>query len=372
MSELKIGSVISTQRRNRGITQEELAQYIGVSKASVSKWETGQSYPDVVFLPQLATYFNISIDELLGYSPQMTSEDIRRLYQQLANAFSIKSFSEVYMECEYIIKKYYSCFPLLLQMSVLLLNHYTLAENLEMQRDVLQTVIKLSQKIKSESEDVWISKQANSIEAVCRLLLDNPEEVLELLEGTIRPYLGDEILLANAYQMTGQLEKSKEVLQISLYQHLIAMIGIAPSYLTLYMKEPERFEVFAHRIITVVETFSIEKLHPNTTLALYLTLAQGYELQGNRQKALDALEKYTDICMELVFPIALHGDSFFDKIDDWFETKLDLGTHFPRDEKTVKASLLNAILDNPTFVEMENEPRFINIIDRLKRKLGVD
>lgn len=52
-------------RKEKGITQDELANYIGVSKASVSKWETGQSYPDIAFLPQLAAYFNISVDELI-------------------------------------------------------------------------------------------------------------------------------------------------------------------------------------------------------------------------------------------------------------------------------------------------------------------
>jgi transcriptional regulator with XRE-family HTH domain len=68
MKEINLASVIVAKRREKGITQDELAAYIGVSKASVSKWETGQSYPDITFLPQLAAYFNISIDELMGLS----------------------------------------------------------------------------------------------------------------------------------------------------------------------------------------------------------------------------------------------------------------------------------------------------------------
>ena len=56
--------VIMQGRKAKGITQEELAQFMGVSKAAVSKWETGQSYPDITYLPQLAAYFNISVDEL--------------------------------------------------------------------------------------------------------------------------------------------------------------------------------------------------------------------------------------------------------------------------------------------------------------------
>ena len=87
MKEINIGRAIVEGRRRKGITQEDLAQYMGVSKASVSKWETGQSYPDITLLPQLAAYFNISIDDLLGYEPQMEKDDIRRLYHRLAQDF---------------------------------------------------------------------------------------------------------------------------------------------------------------------------------------------------------------------------------------------------------------------------------------------
>ena len=77
MKEINIAKMLVRKRREKGITQEELAAYIGVSKASVSKWETGQSYPDITFLPQLAAYFNISIDELMSYAPQLTKEEIK-------------------------------------------------------------------------------------------------------------------------------------------------------------------------------------------------------------------------------------------------------------------------------------------------------
>ncbi len=54
-----------------------------------------QSYPDTGILPLLASYFNISIDELICYTPQMEPEDNRDLYHRLAVAFSEKPFDEV-------------------------------------------------------------------------------------------------------------------------------------------------------------------------------------------------------------------------------------------------------------------------------------
>ena len=61
---MKIGEVIRKKRAEKGITQEILAEYTGVSVQAVSKWETGLAMPDIALLPIIAEYFNISMDEL--------------------------------------------------------------------------------------------------------------------------------------------------------------------------------------------------------------------------------------------------------------------------------------------------------------------
>lgn len=60
---------ISQLRKNRGVGQQELADVLGVSFQSVSKWETGATMPDITLLPSIAEYFNVTIDELLGIKP---------------------------------------------------------------------------------------------------------------------------------------------------------------------------------------------------------------------------------------------------------------------------------------------------------------
>lgn len=60
---------IAELRKNKGIGQQDLANVLGVSFQSVSKWETGITMPDITLLPSIAEYFNVSIDELLGVKP---------------------------------------------------------------------------------------------------------------------------------------------------------------------------------------------------------------------------------------------------------------------------------------------------------------
>lgn len=67
MMNLNISSYIRQKRKELNFTQEELADKLGVTKASVSKWELGQSFPDITMLPNIAELFNCTIDELLGY-----------------------------------------------------------------------------------------------------------------------------------------------------------------------------------------------------------------------------------------------------------------------------------------------------------------
>ena len=63
---MTIGTVIATYRKNMGLTQDSLAQQLGVTNQAVSKWESDQSCPDILLLPKIADIFGITIDELFG------------------------------------------------------------------------------------------------------------------------------------------------------------------------------------------------------------------------------------------------------------------------------------------------------------------
>ena len=64
---MTLGTNIKRLRLNKGITQEELGETLGVSSQAVSKWENESALPDIMILPKLADYFGVSIDELMDY-----------------------------------------------------------------------------------------------------------------------------------------------------------------------------------------------------------------------------------------------------------------------------------------------------------------
>lgn len=76
---MNIGNKIKALRKERGITQEQLAENIGVTFQAVSKWETGIALPDITLAPVLASYFGVSMDTLFEFSLDKIKEDTDRI-----------------------------------------------------------------------------------------------------------------------------------------------------------------------------------------------------------------------------------------------------------------------------------------------------
>jgi hypothetical protein len=100
-------------------------------------------------------------------------------------------------------------------------------------------------------------------------------------------------------------------------------------------------------------------LSPNNMVMLYATGAQVFQAAGKDEDALDALEKYVDVCVHGFFPFELRGDAFFDRIDPWLQANAGA---MPRSEMVVKESMLNDVLLNPAFDSLRDNPRFTKLI----------
>ena len=366
MKEINLGRILVENRHKRGITQDELAAYMGVSKAAVSKWETGMTYPDITLLPQLATYFNISIDELIGYEPQMTKEQIRALYRKLAADFSMQPIEQVREQCQEITKKYFSCFPLLYQIGSLYVNYSPLVEDKAAAKEMLEDASRLFERVKSETDNVDLAKQALNMEALCQLTLGNPSEVLNLLGEPDFSMTSTEPLLASAYHFLGNKKEAKSILQVGIFQHTVVLINLLSIYLGLCLEQKDAFEETARKSYAMIEAFNLTELHPGIILPLYFTIAQGYMKLGNSEKALELLERYAQLATSNIYPLSLHGDEYFDLLDGWLENTLTMGSDMPRNEMTIKKSAVEAIINCKTFEPLKDDVHFQNIIKRLK------
>lgn len=81
---MKIGEKIKQLRKTKGLSQDALANVLGVTFQAVSKWETGTTAPDVSLIPVIASYFNVSIDELFDYNTLENEKNIDDICRQAA------------------------------------------------------------------------------------------------------------------------------------------------------------------------------------------------------------------------------------------------------------------------------------------------
>ena len=78
---LNIAQNLRKYRKERGLTQEQLAKELAISAQSVSKWECGDGYPDIELLPNIANHLKISVDALIGNDSEGKKEDIAYFWE---------------------------------------------------------------------------------------------------------------------------------------------------------------------------------------------------------------------------------------------------------------------------------------------------
>ena len=190
---IQIAQTLQTERKARSWTQEQVAQFCNVTKASVSKWEKGVSYPDITMLPQLAALFEMTIDELLNAKRTLNRNEIRTRYHQFAERFANESFEDVYAAIINESKLYYDDENYLLQLTILVMNHIALGQE---PAHIQQQLITWLQRIEAITTDVWLLRQANAMLALYYMLQGKPQQALQRLKGSERPHLGEEFTLA--------------------------------------------------------------------------------------------------------------------------------------------------------------------------------
>lgn len=83
---MKLGQEIAELRKQNNMTQAEVADALHISYQAVSKWERGESFPDITLLPKIAELFQISIDHLLGNAYSTKADETVKTDQNMDEA----------------------------------------------------------------------------------------------------------------------------------------------------------------------------------------------------------------------------------------------------------------------------------------------
>lgn len=108
-TQMKIGGSIASLRKARGLTQEQLAQQLGVSAPAVSKWETDSSYPDITLLCPLARALGTNVDTLLRFHPTLSDEEATEQLNGVLDLAMKQNLAGARERLEDLLRQYPGC-----------------------------------------------------------------------------------------------------------------------------------------------------------------------------------------------------------------------------------------------------------------------
>lgn len=125
---MNIGEVIRKYRKDKGLTQEQMADYLGVTAPAVNKWENGNSLPDITLLAPIARLLDITLDTLLLFHENLTKDEITKYIKEMEDILEKQSYDEAINYAKSRILNYPNCHLLIWQLAVIL-DGYRLMHN---------------------------------------------------------------------------------------------------------------------------------------------------------------------------------------------------------------------------------------------------
>lgn len=93
---METGEVIREYRKKKNITQEEMANRLGVTAPAVNKWENGNSQPDIMLLAPIARLLDITLNTLLSFEEELTVEEINNIVYEMNTKLKNENYEKVF------------------------------------------------------------------------------------------------------------------------------------------------------------------------------------------------------------------------------------------------------------------------------------
>ena len=106
---MKINEIIREKRKALSLTQEQIADFLGVSTPAVSKWEKGAAYPDITLLPALARLLKTDLNTLLSFQEDLTDIEIENFVNDLDKTVQEQGYEAAFQKALDKIREYPTC-----------------------------------------------------------------------------------------------------------------------------------------------------------------------------------------------------------------------------------------------------------------------
>ena len=315
--ELKIGKRIQDLRKQKGLTQEQVAAALNISAAAVSKWETDTTYPDITILNPLARLLGVSADVLLDFQEQMTEEECMKRMEKADTLFSTRNWEEGQQYCEELLKE----FPTDLFLKFRVASTYMQYAGASLQEEILKQQMERSITLFEEStasENAEISETAWYILSGLYCMNEEYEKGLEAVEKLPQPDFDARSMKSSILYQMGKLEESEKLTQRCLYEE-IRNAGLSLVSLAKIAGEESEYEK-AFRFLDAAQ--ELETLFEESRLGGVNVMVSQMKLgilvkQGKKDQALSELKHLVMGYLNIVQGRKTETPIYFDKLEDY-------------------------------------------------------
>lgn len=284
-----IGENIRKLRKDKELTQEQIADMLGVSTPAVNKWENGNSMPDIGILAPLARTLDTDLNTLLDFREKLTEREIAEIAEEISLLFMEGKHEEGIEKAEFYLKKYPGCHGLCLQLGVLFMGIDTLLQKEEEKfRDRCRRKAEALFQYASQSQDRKIADTAVYYQIIQSMNQENYEQAEELLKQLPDAIVKKEEIYPGFYMRQKKYSEAKEILENMMYSKLFSAMTSMDMYINICMEqgEMERAEKISEYFYHLAEYLKIPALNPYNA---FFTVA----LKQQRQKETwELLEKF--------------------------------------------------------------------------------
>ena len=283
--EIRLGQQIRALRKEAGLTQEQLAEALGVSVSAVHKWESGKANPELEMLVEIAAFFETSVDVLLNYDCKKLS--IRQITDRIRQYRIEKDLAEGIRFAEKVLQKYPNNYDIVLNCAEF---YYLTLESQYMPRaiELFEKAIRLVNQC--ENPEITVMKIQNGI-AYCYLVMDKTDEAVRILKKNNVYDMNNHNIGLVLSRHADTAEVSLEYLAATLNDSHSRLINTCVGFANAYrFDRVDQMDDVAELIIAVLK-FG-EKLRPEVVnwidrgdVMLYCILAAMDMMQGRSENA---------------------------------------------------------------------------------------
>ncbi len=224
---MPINTVIRENRKAHGLTQEQMAEYLGVSTPAVNKWEKGVSYPDISLLPALARLLEIDLNTLLCFEEGLTEQEINQFSNKVIDTIRKKDYESGFSLAMEKVREYPNCHKLLHTTAMLLEGALIMyGANADNKEAYENQITALFERVAGSSEEQVRNSAVYML--VSRYMgqgeYEKAQEMLDLLPENAG--LDKMLLQANLSKHQDKLEEAAEILERKLLMDAIEIHGI--------------------------------------------------------------------------------------------------------------------------------------------------